>query len=234
MATNKRPCLKLQLLGICFVASLLSACQPSMEDVVTKHRAAVEAVFTKLKSLDAMVRSTPPPATDAVATGTEHVLLEGEESNALFIRADDLHAPERTSSDTTGTTRANTVKICGEALRGEAMGVPAGVESFLKACERARYVFVLRKAAESSAELADNDSFAAGGYAGDVLLFRLADGALLGGFRVSAQSSDQVMARVDADGKPIDVSDRLQSDLSANLFADIDTKLRKYVPGVIK
>ena len=225
--------LKLRLLGSCFAALLLSACQPSMEDVVAKHRAAVESVFAKLKALDATARSTLPLTTDAVATGTEHVLLEGEGSNALFIRADDLHAPELASADATGATRAGTTKSCAEALRGEAMGVPAGVESFLKACERARYVFVLRKTAESSAELADSDSFTAGGYEGDVLLFRLADGALLGGFRVSAQSSDQVMARVDSDGKPIDVSDRLQSDLSSKLFADIDAKLRKYVPGVI-
>lgn len=226
--------LKLRLLGGCFAALLLSACQPSMEDVVAKHRTAVEAMFAKIKALDATARSTPPPATDGVAIGTEHVLLEGEQSNALFIRADDLHAPERASSDATGGTRTGTVETCGEALRGEAMGVPAGIEGFLKACERARYLFVLRKTNEQSAELADSDSFTAGGYEGDVLLFRLADGALLGGFRVSAQSSDQIMVRVDADGKPIDGSDQLQSDLSSKLFADIDAKLRKYVPGVIK
>lgn len=226
--------LKLRLLGACFAALLLSACQPSMEDVVAKHRTAVEAVFAKIKALDATARSTPPPATDGVAIGTEHVLLEGEQSNALFIRADDLHAPERASSDATGATRAGTIEDCGGALRGEARGVPAGVEDYLKACERTRYIFVLRKTNEQSAELADSDNFAAGSYEGDVLLFRLADGALLGGFRVSAHSTDQIHVRVDADGKPIDSSDRLQSDLSSNLFADIDAKLRKYVPGIIK
>ena len=168
-----------------------------------------------------------------MAAGGARVVLDGQASNALFILADDLQAPEFASSDGVGATYAKTVQVCGEALRGEAQGVPKGIESFMKECGRAEYVFVLRRTAEESAQSVDNDSFQAGMYEGDVLLFRLADGSSLGGFRVSAKSSDQIMAQVDANGNPVDISERLESDLSAELFADIGTKIRKHLPGAL-
>jgi hypothetical protein len=223
-----------RLIGLCLASLLLSACQPSLEQVVAEHRPAVEGVFARIKALDAAARSAPPLAEDKVTASPGSVVLDGDNSNALFILASDLAAPEHASSDATGATRAAAVQACGEALRGQFNGVPKGADLYLQECGRAQYLFVLRTHLEEAAQLIDKDSFQAGQYGGDVLLFRLADGAALGGFRVSAASNDSVQALVDENGNPVDVAGRLDSDLSANAFVDIEDKLRTVVPGSIK
>lgn len=217
----------------CTVA-LLAACQASLEDVVAEHRAPVEAVFARIRALDATVRTAPLLDEDKVTAAPGSVVLDGENSNALFLLAGDVLAPENARSDAMGATRAAAVQACGEALRGEFSGVPKGAELYLRECGRAQYVFVLRTQVDEAARLLDKDTFQAGRYAGDVLLFRLADGASLGGFRVAAASNDTVQALVDDSGNPIDASGRLDSDLGANAFVDIEEKLRKHVPGSIR
>jgi hypothetical protein len=214
--------------------AVLTACQPSMEAVVAEHRAAVEGVFGKLKALAPTAMNAPPLAEDKVTASPGSVVLDGENSNALFVLASDLAAPEHASSGSMGATRAAAVQACGEALRGEFNGVPKGADLYLQECGRAQYVFVLRTSVEQAAQLLDKDTFQAGSYAGDVQLYRLADGAPLGGFRVAGASNDTVQALVDEHGNPVDASGRLDSDLSANVFVDIEEKLRKHVPGSIR
>jgi hypothetical protein len=230
MATRPSALLLATLLG---TAALLAACQPSLEQVVSYHREAVELVFSRIRALDGPARSLPPLTKDEVATEPGRVVLDGEHSNALFLLASDLAAPAHADSSAMGATRAAAVQACGEALRGEFNGVPKGAELYLQECGRAEYVFVLRTHVEQAAQLVDSDTFEAGQYAGDVLLFRLADGALLGGFRVAAESNDSVEARVDEHGNAIDVGGRLDSDLGANAFVAIEDKLRTVVPGSI-
>lgn len=215
-------------------AVLLSACAPSMEQRVAQHRPAVEGVFAKIKALDAAARSAPPLTEDKVSAAPGTVTLDDEKSNALFLRASDLAAPEQTSTDAMGGTRAAAVEACGEGLREDPSTLPPGIPLYLEQCARAQYVFVLRTNVEQAAELLDQDTFQAGQYAGDVLLFRLADGAPLGGFRVAGASNDTVEALVDESGNPIDASGRLDSDLSANVFVDIEEKLKTHVPGSVR
>jgi hypothetical protein len=219
------------------MAGLAAACSPTLEQVLAEHRAPAEAVFTKLEGLAPAAQAAPAVGEDGVDVGAGKVVLEGEHSNALFIRAEDLAAPRNATSDAMGSTHAGTVRICGEALRGEFHGAPAGMRAFLTECGRTEYVFVQRTRTEQLATLVatlvGEQSFAPGLYEGDVLLFRLADGALLGGFTVAAESSDEVSVRLDASGNPIDPIDRLNSDLSAEVFASINAKLRQHVPGAV-
>ncbi len=214
-------------------AALLGGCKQSLEEVVAKNRAPVEAVFSQVKALDAKVKQRPLTTEDKMQLGAEKVVLEGEGSNALFIRAADLPAPENATSDETGATYASSVKNCGQALTGQFQGVAGGAKLFLEECGRAKYLFVLRTGSEESAEASGQDTFRAGKYSGDVLLFRLADGAELGAFRVGAQSSANVNV-LDKDAAAGRTDERLESDLSANLFVDIKTKLQKFVPGSVK
>jgi hypothetical protein len=222
-----------RLVGVGCLVALLAACSPSMEDVVAEHRPAVEAVFGKLKSLAGPALNAPPVAEDGFELGGKPVVLDGDASNALFIVALDLGTPETASSTGTGATRASGVETCGDALTGEFHGIPKGAELFLSECARAEYVFVLRTFTDQPARIVGSDSFEPGLFAGDVLLYRLADGALLGGFRVEAQSSDQVQVELDSAGNPIDPIARLNSDMTSRVFVQIDEKLRALVPGSI-
>jgi hypothetical protein len=203
-----------------------------MDEVIAENRASVEAVFGKLKGLSSTVRNAPP-AQEKMAIGTEHIVLDGEDENALFIREDSLPAPSGADSEDLGAGHSHTLEACGEALNGEASGHPGAFEDFLKTCGSAEYVFVLRSTKEESAQIVDQETFRPGSFEGDVLLYRITDGSLLGGFRVSAGSSDSVMAQGGAAVYGPDTSDRLESDLDANVHADINAKLRQYVPGAI-
>jgi hypothetical protein len=214
-------------------AALLGGCTPSVEEVVAKNRAPVEAVFTQVKALDAKVKQRPLTTEDKMQLGAEKVVLDGEGSNALFIRAADVAAPQYASSQETGATYAGSVQACGQALTGQFMGVAGGAKLVLEECGRAKYVFVLRTGSEESAEESGKGTFRAGKYSGDVLLFRLTDGAELGAFRVGAQSSADVHV-LDKDAAAGRTDERLESDLSANLFVDIKNKLNKFVPGSVK
>lgn len=233
MASNRRAGSSRRFIGMFCAALALSACTPSMEDVIAEHRGPAEATFEKIKGLYDTASSTPPIVEDRFDLGTQTIVLDGEQPNALFILADDLQAPEYADTEDRGGTHAHTVRACGDALTGEASGHPGAFEGYLKECGRAEYLFVLRTHAEESAQIIDRESFQPGFYEGDVLLIRIADGALLGGFRVSGRNGDSVTAQTDASGNAIDVDERLESDLDAMVFVDIQDKLRQHIPGSI-
>ena len=224
----------LRLTGIACVLALLAACAASLEDVIAEHRPAVQEVFDKIEALTGPAHNAAPLSEDGMDVGDARILLDGDDSNALFIRADDLASPEHASGTGMGGTHALAVQYCGEALRNDFDGAAAGAASFMQECGRAKYVFVLRTQREEMAQLIDNESFQPGLYEGEVLLFRLADGALLGGFRVSARSSDEIETTTDSSGTPIDAIERLNSDLSSQVYVDINDKLKAHIPGVVE
>lgn len=212
--------------------AMLSACAPSPAQVVAQHRPAVEAVFAKVKALEAAARDTPPIGEDKVDLGGARVVLDGDNENALFIRAADLAAPANASAEGNGGLHANRIQVCGEALNeDDPDSLAKGVGLYLEECARAEYAFVLRPTVDEAATLLSDTSFAPGKFEADVLLFRLADGALLGGFTVSEKSSDEVSVLTDEQGTPIEAVDRLNSDLSSQVFVAINEKLRANVPG---
>ncbi|KFN48709.1 hypothetical protein P873_13715 [Arenimonas composti TR7-09 = DSM 18010] len=139
-------------------------------------------------------------------------------------------APVR--SDGFGTTHARTVQSCAEYLPADAGTLHRGAPLIMGECARAEYVFVLRVHRELAPSVGADRDFSPGAFDGDVLLFRLADAALLGGFRVTAASSDRVQIPTDAGGNAVGADDRLRNDLSANVFVAIDDRLRELIPGV--
>lgn len=217
---------------------LLAACSPSMEEAVAQHRPAVEKVFDQIRALEGPVASLPLLTEDKVDTGGATIILdadEGEEENALYIFARDLGAPEAASYEGNGAIHVGEVELCGEALtEDDPTSLPAGTPLYLEDCARAEYIFVLRSHNERAASVSNNESFETGLFEGDVLLFRLSDGAHLGGFRVQAENSDVVSVEVDSSGVPIDPTSRLNSDLQSMVFSSIFTGLRTHVPGAIE
>lgn len=217
--------------------ALLAACNrtPSPEEQVALHRPAVEAVYAKLRALEPVVQSTPPITEDRIDLGGAKIVLDGDGfTNAIYIPATALGTPEFASSDGMGSTHAITAQYCGEAIRTGGKDGGLGIGLFLEECGRATYAFVQRTHGEQMAEIVGTDSFNPGFYDGDVLLFRLEDGALLGGFRVQAESSDEVSVTVDSAGNPIDPIERLNSDLSSQVYVTIGEKLKSLVPGSIE
>jgi hypothetical protein len=212
----------------------LSACQPSPAQVVAQHRPAVEAVFAKVKALDGPARDAPPVTEDKIDVGGARVVLDGENENALFLRVADLAAPEHANADGNGGLHANRVQVCGEALlEDDPDSLGKGVGLYLEECAAAEYLFVLRPTVDEAATLIDDSTFQPGRYEADVLLFRLADGALLGGFTVAEKSSDEVSVLTDEHGTPLEAVERLNSDLESQVYVAINEKLRATVPGVI-
>jgi hypothetical protein len=204
-----------------------------MDEVIANNRVAVQAVFDKIMALDAVVADTPAITEDRMDVGSQRVVLQGENINALFIHVDDLKSPQYAGSDDTGGTFAGTVESCGQAMSGDPRGVPRGVDSMLKECGGAEFLFVLRTWVDEPAEIVEVRSYRPGRFEGDVLLFRLSDGAMLGGVSVAATNDDSIMAQVDAAGIPDDLAGRLESELSSNVFAGINAKLRKHLPGAV-
>ena len=218
------------------LAASLAACKgaPSPEEQVALHKPAVEAVYAKLRALEPIVQATPPVTEDRMDLGGAKIVLDSDEfTNAIFIPAANLATPEFASSDGMGATHAITAEYCGEAIRSGGKDEGIGIGLFLEECGRATHAFVLRTHREQLAEITGSDSFESGYYDGDVLLFRLEDGALLGGFSVSAESSDEVSVTLDSAGNPIDPMERLNSDLSSQVYSIIDAKLKHQVPGAI-
>jgi hypothetical protein len=211
----------------------LAGCEASMEEVMAAKRPAVEQVFERMKTLADPAFALPPLEADGVSIGDATVRLEGPDSNALFIPWRHLADPAATTNDGNGGTHSTAVAVCGEALRGEFHGAAAGLDAYLTECGRAEYVFVLRTVDERSAGVTGTDTFEPGLYQGEVLLFRLADGAALGGFRVATESSGEVSVLVDDDGNPIDAGARLDSDLTSKVFVAIEEGLKTHVPGAV-
>jgi hypothetical protein len=157
------------------------------------------------------------------------VALDGETTNALFLHADDLAHPEVTDPKGRSTLFASGVRSCSDVLGGTYPGVPGSAEDYMKRCAGAEYAFVLRTHESQSPELAGDKQFVPGKYRGDVLLFRLSDGAALGGFSVAAESNDTV----NVNNNEIDTM-RLQNDLDAKVFVAIQKKLQALAPGSVR
>lgn len=231
MSPSPRLPAALRRLIVAGAALALGACSPSKEAVVAKHRDAVQALFGRIAALQATATRAAAIGADRVDAGGARIVLDGAASNAVMIRASDLATPDHASSDGNGAVRAGTLASCGRILRGEFLGEAEGAELLLSECERAEYLFVLRTVGERAAAITGVSTFQPGAFEGEVLLFRIRDGAALGGFRATATNSKEVMAHTDKSGAAKDVADRLASDLSANAFAAIDAKLRALLPG---
>ena len=223
--------------SILLAVAMLAACKQSPEEQVAQHKPAVEAVYEKLRALEPIVQATPPVTEDFMKFGDAKIVLDTDDedgvTNAIFIPAEFLAAPETASSDGMGATHGITAEYCGEAMRTGGKDGGMGIGLFMEECGRATHAFVMRTHDSQEAEIVGSDSFEPGHFDGDVLLFRLADGELLGGFSVQGESSDEVSVTLDSAGNPIDPMERLNSDLSSSVYSTIDAKLRDQVPGAL-
>ena len=217
--------------GVLVVA--LAACRATPDEVIAEHRAAVEQTFARLAALHAAAVAAPPVTEDRIDAGGAAIVLDGADTNALYLLAEHLRAPGQGADIDDVPLLQLRAYQCGEALSRPTHYAADALASLLPSCADAEYVFVQRTHDFVPAALVGETTFAPGHYTGDVLLYRVADGALLGGFRVAAESSDSISVGADESGRALDPIGGVNQDLARRVQEDITAKLKQHVPGVV-
>ena len=191
---SRRPAGRAAHAALAAAALVLAAC--SGPTPLEQHRAGIEATYAKLRALDAPVRDAAPLADDArIDSAGARVVLTGPDANALYVASEHLATPEKAGPYGTGTEAYTPpVQTCGMVLAGQppTYRQEPEIAAHLQQCANAEYAFVLRSREVVFAKLVDETTFQPGIYDGEVRLYRLADGADLGGFRVSARNGDDI------------------------------------------
>ncbi len=214
---------------------LLLGCE-TVPDVITKHRSGVEKNFARIQALQPRVGAVEPRTAPKMKAAPLVLEQSGKaESNAVFIYAEDLVKPGEGKAVHLRTLDSAPLLQCGSLLGkqsyfGDAFTrpVPSVVESYLKACERLKYVLVIRLIEFTPPQLSlETAKFITGRYQAEVLAFDLGDGALLGGFVINAKNEDSVML-LDGDA---DHTRRLISNLESTVFSALREGARAAIPG---
>lgn len=214
---------------------LLLGCE-SVPDVIAKHRSGVEKTFARIQALQPRVAAVEPGTAPKMKSAPLVLEQSGKaESNAMFIYAEDVPQPGEAKAVHLRTLDSAPLLQCGSLLATQryfvdafTRPVPSVVESYLTACERLKYVLVIRLIEFVPPQLSlETKKFVSGRYQAEVLAFDLSDGALLGGFVVDAKNEDSVMLR-DGDA---DHSKRLISNLESTVFSALREGARAAIPG---
>ncbi|MFZ5446299.1 MAG: hypothetical protein ACOZQL_40300 [Myxococcota bacterium] len=196
----------MQALRVALLGLVLSGCE-SVDDVVAKRRAGVEKTFAALSALAPKVKDAPLPSRVA-ALEVPLVLESGGkgESNAMFVYAADLAKPGAAAPVNLRTLDSVPLLQCGSLLEKKvyfgnppSRPVPSVTGQYLAACERLRYALVIREVAFVEPKLQlELRHFDKGRLDLEVLAFDLTNGALVGGYAVSA-TNDEKIDLLDAD-----------------------------------
>ena len=217
---------------VLFVSFLLLGCD-SVGDVVARHRGGVEKTFIALKSLAPLVDAVP--AVTEAKVKAAPVVLEGSGANAMFIYEDDLPKPGHAQPVHLRTLDSAPLLQCGSLLSRQVYfadsitrPTPSAVESYLVACERLKYILVIREVDWAAPLLLlETKKFSSGRYRAEVLAVDLQAGELLGVFPVTAKNEESVML-LDGDA---DHSKRLQSNLESTIYSALREATRQAFPG---
>lgn len=215
----------------------LAGCE-SVSDVVAKHRAGVEKTFAALQALKPRVDAAE--AVTAAKVKPAPLVLErstGPESNAMFVYAADLEKPGEALPVNLRTLDSVPLLQCGSLLaKGTYFAdsithpAPSVVSQYLSACERLKYVLVIRELQFVLPRLSlETRKFVSGLFRAEVLVFDLHSGELLGGFPVAAKNEDSVML-LDGDA---DHTKRVISNLESTAFTALREATRQAIPGAL-
>lgn len=208
----------------------------SVPEVIAQHRAGVEKTFAAIRLLAPKVAAVELGSLTEVKSVP--LVLErstGDESNAMFIYADDLEKPGEAKAVHLRTLDSVPLLQCGALLSkqtyfGDSITrpKPSVVAQYLRACERLKYVLVIRLVEFATPALSlETKKFLSGRYRAEVLVFELSSGELLGGFAVSAKNEERVML-LDGDA---DHTKRLIDNLESTVFSAIRDGARRAIPG---
>lgn len=208
-----------------------------MADVVEKYRPQVERKYLAIASLKDQLEATPEFQEARVNAPGEPLLLEkeGDDDNAMFIYAQDVENPRVAHQIDLRTLDSLPLLHCGALLdRSTAFDsrekVSSSVaEGYLAACARLRFILVIRaKELVPPRAAVGATTFTRGHFIGDVVVFDVATGKMLGGFPVSAQNADDVTI-VSGENQ----QQRLLRNLEGAIYYALRGGLRKAFPGSV-
>lgn len=209
----------------------------SVADVVTNYQPGVEKTFSAIQALAPKVKGFPELTEAKVEPPAVPLLIEkpkSDEDNAMFLYADDLTKPGEAREVALRSLDTVPLLQCGSLLSaGTLFEIPIKVtspsvaKSYLSACERLRFVLVIRghefKAPVSGV---GDTKFVSGLFRGDVLAFDLSTGTALGGFPVVAKNDEDVTVVAGEDQ-----DQRLLHNLEAAIYKSLRDGARKAFPG---
>jgi hypothetical protein len=195
------------------VASSVAGCksEPTREEVIAKHRTALEAKLTAVQTAIATMSAAQSPG-DGYKLSAAPVFLHypsksnpaDPSANALWAYEADLI--EGKPSDTVGERLripyTDILLECGEALRGKSSSHPTYLEPILADCARAQFLFAIRVVdLELPSTNIDGKTFSPGHLDTVILVVDLAHpGELAGSFSLRVESSDTAFRQHDSRG----------------------------------
>lgn len=216
----------------------LSGCSQSVTDVVDKYRPTVEQKFSDITGLKTKVAETPRLTESTLSAPEVPLVLEKPKSdieNAMFVYADDLAAPGQAETVNLRTLDTTPLLQCGSLLKSESVYLghartsPSVAKQYLSACERLRYVLVIRGTDFAAPQPSEGDRrFVPGTWRADVLVFDLVLGKALGGFPVFTTNDGDVTV---VQGE--DENQKLLRNLEGNIYQALRDGARKAFPGSI-
>jgi hypothetical protein len=153
----------------------------------------------------------------------------------MFIYAEDLPKPGDARPVHLRTLDSAPLLQCGSLLAtqkyfGDSVSRPSPsvLEQYLSACERLKYVLVIRMLEFTLPELSlETKQFKSGKYRAEILAFELQSGEYLGGYTISAKNEDSVML-LDGDASHVK---RLITNMESTTFTALRDGARQAFPG---
>lgn len=183
---------------------LLSSCTSnSVAGVIAKHRPGVDRTIADIRALESRLPPGSEPLAKVEAPPVPLFLEKpkSDEDNAMFVYAEDLARPGRASEVPLRTKDSTPLLQCGSLLDSGALFfatehtrlTPSVAQGYLSACERLRFVLVIRGREFRAPQVETGErKFVSGFYRAEVLTFDLATGKSLGGFEVSARNDEDL------------------------------------------
>jgi hypothetical protein len=211
--------------------ALFTACE-STEDAIAKKRptvqAALDALGTLPRTAEPLTGNTlkPPPA-----------VFDGAGANALFVYEEDLadvmeapHDVPLRTIDSLPLVQCVSILRTGHLFKDTVTRLsPSLATSYLEACERMKYVFVIRTRRYTKPTLQlETKQFAPGEYRADVFVHALG-GEGFGGFMVKA-TNDARVSLLDGDQNHVA---RLVGNLESTTFDALRAETKRSIPGVM-
>ncbi len=201
LPVRARGCVR--VLAAAMLVGALLACKKSdpKAEIAKKVAPLAAPVAAKVKSLESLggaVAAAPHLKADGVDTSGVPLSIASETSsgdrNALIVYAEDLPDPTTAAAGSYTMEESRVFRTCFRLSRGLAAYVPDHrLEAAWKNCAALGYALVVRTIARKGPVVAkDKQSFTAGSHVGEILVYRIDDQKLLGGFSFNLTSSDRV------------------------------------------
>jgi hypothetical protein len=215
----------------------------AVDDGVAKYKGAIQAKVAMALRIGASLPKPPARESLKVEKGPIHLLVGptakiaasggARGGNATILDPEDMKGDLTTSADVKYGMGENAFIDCAAIVAGKS---PASTFSpsadakqtsaLLQQCASFTYLLVL-VASKKTDPLVDkaNKRFVPGHVEGDILVFDLASGKALGGFKVSGRNSDSLTVNMD------DPWHDLEREMSQKLWTSIEAGLSSHVPG---